>query len=145
MVRCFFLLIHFLVVEDYELPKSTSHILSVPLTMECVRILSWSISFFLLKLFSWWCLLNLEVTLEISSLSRAILALKETRLCWWCCSQQVEMSCSLILKTWKCHTRNIRKCTTFPLLFFYFSKLIHIDLKPRILMALFLLAPVLNN
>ena len=40
MVRCFFLLIHFLVVEDYELPKSASHILSVPLTMECVRILS---------------------------------------------------------------------------------------------------------
>ena len=40
MVRCFFLLIHFLVVEDYELPKSTSHILSVPVTMECVRILS---------------------------------------------------------------------------------------------------------
>ena len=29
MVICFFLLIHFLVVKDYELPKSTSHILSV--------------------------------------------------------------------------------------------------------------------
>ena len=40
MVRCFFLLIYFLVVEDYELPKSTSHVLSVPLTLECVRILS---------------------------------------------------------------------------------------------------------
>ena len=46
MVRCFFLLIHFLVVEDYELPKSTSHILSVPLNLECVRIPSWFISFF---------------------------------------------------------------------------------------------------
>ena len=46
MVRCYFLLIHFLVVEDYKLPKSTSHILSVPLNLECVRILSWSISFF---------------------------------------------------------------------------------------------------
>ena len=34
----FILLIHFLVAEDYELPKSTSHILSVPLTLECVRI-----------------------------------------------------------------------------------------------------------
>ena len=47
-VRCFFffILIHFLVVEDYELPKSTSHTLSVPLNLECVRILSWSISFF---------------------------------------------------------------------------------------------------
>ena len=46
MVTCFFLLIHFLVLEDYELPKSTSHILSVPLNLECVRILSSSISFF---------------------------------------------------------------------------------------------------
>ena len=43
--RCFFLLIHFLVVEDYELSKSTSHV-SLPLTLECDRILSWSISFF---------------------------------------------------------------------------------------------------
>ena len=39
-VRCFFLLSHFLVVEAYELSKSTSHFLSVPLTLECVRILS---------------------------------------------------------------------------------------------------------
>ena len=31
MVRCLFLLIYFLVTEGYELPKSTSHILSVPL------------------------------------------------------------------------------------------------------------------
>ena len=46
MVRCFFLLIHFLVVEDYELPESTSHILSVPIHLECVRILSWSMDFF---------------------------------------------------------------------------------------------------
>ena len=34
MVRCFFLLIHFLAVRDYELPKSISHVLSVPLTLE---------------------------------------------------------------------------------------------------------------
>ena len=33
IVRCFFLLIHLLVVEDYESPKSASHILSVPLTL----------------------------------------------------------------------------------------------------------------
>ena len=39
-------MIHFLVVKDYELPESTSHILSVPLNLECVRILSWSISFY---------------------------------------------------------------------------------------------------
>ena len=46
MIRRFFLLTQFLVVEDFELPKSISHILSVPLNLECVRILSWSISFF---------------------------------------------------------------------------------------------------
>ena len=45
MVR-YFLFIYFLVVEDYELPKSTSHVLSVPLNLECIRILSWSMSFF---------------------------------------------------------------------------------------------------
>ena len=45
MVRCFFLLIRFLLVGDYGLSKSTSHFLSVPLTLECVRILFWSISF----------------------------------------------------------------------------------------------------
>ena len=39
MVRSFLLLIHFLPVEDYELPKSTSHILSVLLTLERVKIL----------------------------------------------------------------------------------------------------------
>ena len=38
---------HFLVAENYELSKSTSHHLSVPcLSLECLRILSWSISFF---------------------------------------------------------------------------------------------------
>ena len=45
MVRCFFLLIHFLVVEEYELSRSARHILSVALTLECVRVLRWSISF----------------------------------------------------------------------------------------------------
>ena len=46
MVRRFFLLIYFLVVEDYELPKSTGRVLSVTLTLECIKILSRSISFF---------------------------------------------------------------------------------------------------
>ena len=38
--KMFFLLIHFLVAEDCRLSKSTSHILSVPLNLQCVRILS---------------------------------------------------------------------------------------------------------
>ena len=44
--KFFFLLSHFLVVKDYELYQSTSDLLSVSLTLEYVRILSWSISFF---------------------------------------------------------------------------------------------------
>ena len=62
--KTFFLFIHFLVLEDYELPKSTSHILSVPLTLKCVRILSWLISF--------------SSTLTVSLMMR---------LSWWYCSQ----------------------------------------------------------
>ena len=46
MIRRFFWLIYFLVVEDYELPEIASHVLTVPLTLECIRILSWSISLF---------------------------------------------------------------------------------------------------
>ena len=46
MVNLFFLLIHFLVVESYELPKITCHVLSLPLNPKCVRILSWFISYF---------------------------------------------------------------------------------------------------
>ena len=54
--KMFFLIESFLVVENYELSNNTSHLLSVPLTPECVRTLSWSISFFLLlQLSPWWC------------------------------------------------------------------------------------------
>ena len=45
LVRRFFSL-HFLIVEDHGLPKSVSYILSVTLTLECVRILSRSVFFF---------------------------------------------------------------------------------------------------
>ena len=38
--KMLFLLIHFLIVADYALPKRTSNTLSVPLTLECARILS---------------------------------------------------------------------------------------------------------
>ena len=50
MVRCFLLLSYFLVVADYELYKSTSH-LHVQLTVECLRILSSSISLSFLNCF----------------------------------------------------------------------------------------------
>ena len=46
MIRYFFSLVYFLVVEDYELFKSTSHLLRVPVSLEHDGTLSWSISFF---------------------------------------------------------------------------------------------------
>ena len=54
MVRCL-LLILFLVVEDYELPKSTSHILSVPLNLERVRIDPYLFSPFLIVFLMMFC------------------------------------------------------------------------------------------
>ena len=59
MVKCFFLLIQFLVVEDYELPKSKSHILIVPLTLECVEFYLDS-SFFSILIVSLMMLCNLR-------------------------------------------------------------------------------------
>ena len=61
------------------------------------------------------------------------------------------MSCNLVLKLWKCNIRNIGKfnfASNYILIFgksFYISKLNHIDLKRRILIASFLLAPLLNK
>ena len=43
MVRWFFLLRHFLVVEDYELSQRKRYVRSVTLTLEYVRTLSWSL------------------------------------------------------------------------------------------------------
>ena len=42
----FFLLRHFLVVEDYKFSKRRSYLLSLSLTLECLGVLSWSIFFF---------------------------------------------------------------------------------------------------
>ena len=55
LLRCFLLLNHFLVVEDFGLSKITRHLLSMPIIPEHVRILSWAISFF----FYFTCLLIL--------------------------------------------------------------------------------------
>ena len=87
MVRSLFLLIHFLVVQDYELPKTASRILSVPLTLECVRILDPSLfSTLIVSLMMFYvrfCALNSSCDKRFDL------------------SQQVEiayMSCNLILK-----------------------------------------------
>ena len=153
MVRWFFLLIHFLIVEDYELPKSIIRILSVPLTLECVRIISLSMPFFfyfnylpddVLSWWYWWS--SVRFLSELTILLANHMANKLTQL-----SQQVKMCRNVILKRWKCNTRNIKKfslASNYMFIFgklFYVYKLIHIDLKPRILIASFLLTPFLNN
>ena len=127
--KIFLLLIHFLVVEDYEFPKSTSHVLIVPLTLEYVRILPWSISF----VFYFNCL---PMMFCVRLLSELIILLPthhitDDRTCLN--KLRFTMSCNLILKTWKCNTRSIRKCNStsnYILIFrklFYIYKLIHID------------------
>ena len=66
MVWCYFLLSLFLVVEDYDFSKITSHLLSMPLILECVRILSWCISFFstsIISLKMFWCSFKMMILL----------------------------------------------------------------------------------
>ena len=146
IVRCFFLLIHFSVVEDYELPKSTSHIPSVPLNLECSRILSWSTFFssILIVFLMMFCARFLSEPMIIWSQLIMWLTM-------WLTMWLVATSCNLNLKMWKCNTRDIGKCNTafnYILIFrklFFIYKVTHIDLKPRILTATFLLAPLLNN
>ena len=110
MERCFFLLIRFWAVQDYELPKSTSYILSVPLNLECVRILSWSVSF--LSYFS--CLPN-DVLCKTSI---------------WADDNALNSSCDKpsdlpekfvisSLKEWKWTIRDIRKCNLHPFIYWY--------------------------
>ena len=147
LVRSCFLLVNFL--EDYELPKSTHHILSVPLILECVKTLSWSISFFpsftvSLIMFCIRCSVLSELIILLSTHHVTNHLTCRNMLRWF-------MSHNLILKRWKYNTRNIRKCNSasnYILILgklFYIYKLIHIDLKPRILIASFLLAPLLNK
>ena len=150
MVRYLFLLIHFLKVGDYELLKSTNHVLRVPLTLKRVKILSSSVPFFYFN------------SLLDDVLCKIAIWADDTARNWSCdkpsdLSQQVKMSLvkpmsfNLILEIWKCNTRNIRKCNCasyYILIFgklFYACELIHIDLKPWIFIDLFLLAPWLNN
>ena len=93
MVRCFFLLSHFLVVKDYELSKSTSHLLGVALTLKCIRILSWSISFFstsivFLLISTWQTLNSRRIILKESSLNSILIKLMVmiwlVFACWKC-------------------------------------------------------------
>ena len=96
----FFLFIHFLVVEDYELPKSTSHILSVPITLEWIQILSWSISFLYFHCFPDVFLHTIPVWTDDTALNSS---------CDKPSDEPTRTSFSLILKIWTCNTSNIRK------------------------------------
>ena len=134
MVRWFFLFIHFLAVEDYEFVKSKSHIISGPLTQKCIRILSWSISLFffyfncspddvLCKIAIW-----ADDTALNSSCDKPSDLLQQVKV-----PAVPEISENAILHR---------------IIFWYlgnYSIFIHIGLKPRILIASFLLAPLLNN
>ena len=83
IVRCLFSLSHFFAVQDYELSKSKIYLLSAPLTLECVKILSWSISFFLLQLSPWWSSVN------------------DCCMSWWYCSQLIKwQTIWLVAKCW---------------------------------------------
>ena len=129
-----------------SMPKCTGHILSVPLIVECVSILSWTIYFF----FYFNCLPD-------NVLCKIAIWADDTALSSSCdkpsgLSQQVEIAYELWfdLKIWKLNTRNIWKLNSafnYILMLgkFYIYKLIHSDLKPRILIASFLLAPLLTN
>ena len=86
MLRFFFLLSQFLVVKEYGLSKSTIHLLSVQLTLEYVRILSWSIPlfFFLNCLYNVLC--NITIWADDTNLNSSF-------------SQQFKtLSCNLILQ-----------------------------------------------
>ena len=132
MVRCFFLLIHFLVVEDYELPKSTSHTLSVPLNLECVRILSWSISFFsYFNCLPDYVLCKIAIWTDDNALNSS-------------CDKPSDLSLQVV--TWSQNSENAileisEKAILHPILMFgelfYIYKLIHIDSKRIILTASF--------
>ena len=140
MVRCLFLLIHFLVVQDYKLAKSTSHILSVPLNVECFKVLSWCIFFF--SYFN--CLFDhVQCKITIWAVDNALNSsqdkpsdLSEQVVIW---SKNYENAIPEISEMQSC----IQLYTDIWAIF-YIYKLIDIDLKPRILMASFLLE-ALNN
>ena len=135
-------MINFLVVEDCKLPKRTSHILSALWNLKCFRILSWSISFF----YYFNCLPN-DVLCKIATWS-------DDNAVNSSCDKPSDLTQQVLIWSWKyekCNTRDIGKynsVSNYILIFgklFYLYKLIHIDLKPRILKASFLLAPLLNN
>ena len=139
MVNLFFILIHFLVVEGYELPKITSHVLSVPLNPKCVRILSWFISYFVY--FS--CFPD-------DVLRKAALWADDNALNYSCdtpsdLSQQVPI---WSLKYGNAISEISENAILSPIIYWHLGNYsvftswsIHINLKRRILIALFLLAP----
>ena len=98
MIRSFFLFIHFLIVENYELPKSTSHILSAPLTLECISFCLDPFFYFYFNCLSDDVLCKIAIWADYTALNSS--CDKPSNLL-----QQVKpMSSNLILKIWKCKT-----------------------------------------
>ena len=65
----FFLLNHFIVEQNHELPKCTSHFLSVPWTLKSVRIISWFIFFFFFNCFQDDVLCNIFIWADNTTLN----------------------------------------------------------------------------
>ena len=91
--RFFILLSHFLLAEDYELSQPTCHLLRVPLTLEYVRILFWSISFFTSIVF----LMNFCVRM-LSDLMLLLKTIHVTKHLTCRNKLRQTLSCNLILK-----------------------------------------------
>ena len=92
----FFLLVESFLISrrlQYELPKSTSHLLSVPLTPECVRILSYP-SFFSTSIIS-----LVKFCVRLISELIMLLSTNHVKIYLTCCHKSRKpISCNLIMK-----------------------------------------------
>ena len=129
MIRCFFLLIHFLVVEYYGLVKSTSHILShiLPLSLEYVRIHLDPSLFFNFNCLPDDDLCKIVIWADDTALNSSFYKLSDL-------SQQAQMAYELYNKLY---------IDIWEIILYLQAK--PYRLKTKILIASFLLAPLLNN
>ena len=129
MIRCFFLLIHFLVVEYYGLLKSTSHILShiLPLSQEYVRIHLDPSLFFNFNCLPDDDLCKIVIWADDTALNSSFYKLSDL-------PQQAQMAYELYNKLY---------IDIWEIILYLQAK--PYRLKTKILIASFLLAPLLNN
>ena len=135
----------FLIDSILSASRTTDHVLSRPLTLECVWILSWFIHFF----FYFYCLSGVLCKIAIWAYDTALNSSFDKP---FDLSQQMEpMSCNLILKMWKCNIK-ISKNAILQLYIYIWEIILSLQANPcrlknkdSFLLASFLLAPLLNN